>query len=1051
MRRRAGAPRLIEWTGERCVPWTPDIQVAYEHLHRYLWAACLVTGRRVLDLASGEGFGAAILAESAESVVGVDADEQTVTHSTLNYASDKIEFHVGDARDLSRFDSHSFGAVVAFEMIEHVEDQQRVLNEIARVLAPDGLVIMSTPDRHAYSEATDQENPFHVRELSCDEFVRLLKQTFEHTAIWGQRAITGSALSALDRSAGGGSPQAQAFFVEREGEDWQLASGLSPLYLVALASNAELPTVPQESTLGDCGLQLMRAAEAAAARSAEERVRAAREREQRRLRSAIADRDVEIGFLRKRIEELVTRAAEHDGAVDALQSELAVARRALWRVGRAVTWQLVPSVRGKLFYALGGERSPLVRAIQLAMRGGGRVFPRRRATAEPSGAIELQREGPIELPQFEHPEVSIIVPVHARAELTRACLASIRDNTSRVSYEVIVVDDGADEATEALLANVRGARIIVNDRNVGFLLSVNRGASEASGRWLVLCNNDIEVRDGWLSAMLDSGSDPDIGVVTPKYLYPDGSLNEAGGVIWRDGTGVNYGRGGNPNDCHYEFRREVDYGSAAALMVRTSFWRDVGGFDERFLPMYYEDTDLCFEARERGLRVIYEPRANVVHFEGATAGTDSRTGHKRHQELNRPKFAEKWRHRLEREHLRPGSRNLRRASNRNRGPHVLIVDHRMPTWDRDSGSLRMRGMLETLTELGCRLTFFPDNLHPVHPYTTELQRMGVEVWYGTVDISAELSAIRSGLALVIMSRPEPSSRWIDLIRKHAPSVPIVYDTVDLHWLREARRAAMAAQSGEAMIGPSAGTLSPLAVTLKEMELALIRATEATLVVSDDERRQIEADVPGAVVHVVPNVHELKSDVPPAVDRSGVLFIGGFEHPPNLEAAVRLVQRVMPQVWRELGEVPVTIVGGSVPAEVQQLASPLVEVTGWVQDVDPLIDAARALVAPMSYGAGLKGKVTQALAAGLPVVTTPIGAEGLPAVDGEHMLIGTDDAEVAERVVRVLTDADLWSKLSRAGQKLAEERCSPTVMAVRLSELLNTLGCTVPAAAALSAA
>src|SRR5205823_1362564 len=135
------APRLIEWTGERCVPWGPDVQVVYEHFLRYRWAAEIVSGRRVLDLASGEGFGAAILAESAESVVGVDIDEQTVEHSRLNYDGPAIDFQVGDARDLSGFEVASFGAVVAFEMIEHVDEHARVLDEITRVLEPGGLLI----------------------------------------------------------------------------------------------------------------------------------------------------------------------------------------------------------------------------------------------------------------------------------------------------------------------------------------------------------------------------------------------------------------------------------------------------------------------------------------------------------------------------------------------------------------------------------------------------------------------------------------------------------------------------------------------------------------------------------------------------------------------------------------------------------------------------------------------------------------------------------------------------------------------------------------------
>jgi glycosyltransferase involved in cell wall biosynthesis len=193
---------------------------------------------------------------------------------------------------------------------------------------------------------------------------------------------------------------------------------------------------------------------------------------------------------------------------------------------------------------------------------------------------------------------------------------------------------------------------------------------------------------------------------------------------------------------------------------------------------------------------------------------------------------------------------------------------------------------------------------------------------------------------------------------------------------------------------------------------------------------------------MPNVHELRTIVPSADQRKGVLFIGGFEHTPNVVAALRLVHRVMPLVWAEHDDVRVTIVGDCAPPEILELASSEVDIMGWVPDIDPLLDSARALVAPLSYGAGLKGKVTQALAVGLPVVTTPIGAEGLDAQDGEHLLIGDDDAELAAAVIRVVRDADLWERLSRSGQQLAAERCSPSVMDERLQQLL--LGATAAA-------
>ena len=174
--RRGGAPRLIEWTGERCVPWTPDVQVVYEHFHRYLWARTLVDGKRVLDVGSGEGFGGALLADSAATVLGIDVDPATVEHSRLNYAGGNLQYRLGSATELDQLPADSIDVVVAFEIIEHVEDHEAVLRGIEHVLAPGGIVILSTPDRAAYSIASGQGNPFHVHELTLDELHQTLAQ-----------------------------------------------------------------------------------------------------------------------------------------------------------------------------------------------------------------------------------------------------------------------------------------------------------------------------------------------------------------------------------------------------------------------------------------------------------------------------------------------------------------------------------------------------------------------------------------------------------------------------------------------------------------------------------------------------------------------------------------------------------------------------------------------------------------------------------------------------------------------------------------------------------
>ena len=223
-------PRLIESTGERIVPWARDAQVIYEHYHRYLWARPLVTGRRVLDLGSGEGYGAALLAQTASAVTGVDIDEPTVEHARANYPG--VDFRAGSAADLAAFADDAFEAVVAFEMIEHVAEHEQVLAEIARVLAPGGLLVMSTPERRAYSDERDFHNPFHARELTQAEFTELLGSHFTAVSLFAQRAIAGSRIDALGEAGW----EHASLAIERAGDDWRETGVPEPLYLVAVAS-----------------------------------------------------------------------------------------------------------------------------------------------------------------------------------------------------------------------------------------------------------------------------------------------------------------------------------------------------------------------------------------------------------------------------------------------------------------------------------------------------------------------------------------------------------------------------------------------------------------------------------------------------------------------------------------------------------------------------------------------------------------------------------------------------------------------------------------------
>ena len=1037
-RRRPGAPRLIEWTGERCVPWTPHVDVVYEHFQRYLWAAEIVEGRRVLDLASGEGFGSAILADTAAFVCGVDLDERAVEHSRVNYAAANLGFSVGSALDLSQFEDGEFGAVTCFELIEHVADHEGVFAEILRVLGPDGLLVISTPDRRVYTESlTGQENPYHEHELSEPEFRTLLSSHFPHVALWGQRTITGARLSTLDDT---GSERTSVGVLERAGDDWMVGGEPTPMYLLGVASRTPLSTDPsREAILADYGLELMRTHERDAADARRETESAVHERDEARTRVTEAYRESDVHIRRaeraldataKEVDRLLGQVDEQraelndrDAQLAAHRGEIAQLHQRIKRVDESVTWKAFERLRGKLYGAIGGQRSILGRLLSASLRGVGRLTkrkqPKQLAPEEPP--IVLQRLDTTE------PVASLIIPVHANADLTRACLVSIQRNTRDVPYEVILVDDDADEATKRLLRAVENAHVIVNERNLHFLRSMNRGAEIARGRYVVLMNNDIEVQAGWLKCMIRRAeAADDIAIVTPKFLFPDGSINEAGAIVWRDGTAWNVGRGHDAELPHHNYVREVDYGSAAALLVRTDFYREIGGFDERFAPIYYEDADLCFQARAHGLRVIYEPKSVVVHKEGATMGTDLSAGGKRNQAVNRSKFVEKWKDRLETEHHHTDPKNVRNLSNRAGGDRVLVIDDRIPRPDRDAGSVRMKGVMEALIEVGCRVTFLPDNLARHEPYAGQLQDVGIEVLYGSVDLNAELVSLGPALRLVIVSRPYVAARYLHLLREYCPSARIVYDTVDLHFVREQRRAALG----------NGSHVHRKAESMRELELALVRGTDATAVITEEERQHLLREVPGAHVEVIPMVHDLTLSVPPAEGRAGIAFVGGFQHPPNADAVHFLVEDVMPLVWDELGDVTLTVVGPDLPPDVAALAQPGIEMAGWVPDLEPLLRQTRVMVAPLRYGAGMKGKVTQSLAAGLPVVTTSVGAEGLAAVDGETLLVSDEASGLAERIVRLYRDDVLWRRLSVAGQKTIEQHASRPTVEASLRSLLE---------------
>jgi len=1039
---------------ERMVPETDRETLMYsEHLVRYAFAAQFAKGKRVLDVACGSGYGSQLLsAKGARSVIGIDRSPEAITYSSKHHGSKQCRFVVGDALRLP-FEDDQFDLIVSFETIEHLANHEDFLAELARVLGKTGMLIISSPNKATYPEG----NPFHLRELHFEEFESLLASEFEHVVVLGQdnwvtsAVLPGGAIKD-DNGPVGGKPKV----TKATGRPAEKS-----LYMVALASGEPLPAVDphlilarvseqdfwlDEMSRRDSEIDFLKATltnqnatlqdqnvsvENLGSRLAEQRARLRSLEESVRVREQDWSRSgATLGELQARLleEHVQFQLAMNEAEAQVVQKDLDLIQKesSLSQIHASVAWRLVLAYR-RLLATFLPSRPSLRRSAYTKLRGS---VARYHAQTTTQPEVASQAAGPnaehLLFPDYPYPEVSIIVAAHNQYQKTFDCLVSIIRNTRNVAYEVIVVDDASTDATRKNLSRVENLRVISNSTNMGFLLSTNQGAKQARGDYLVFLNNDTEVRPDWLGALMaPAAEDPEVALVGAKLLYPDETLQEAGGIIWSDGTGWNYGRGDDPGKSEYNYVRQVDYCSAACLLVRRDFFEKAGGFDERYVPAYYEDVDLAFAARDLGYKVMYQPLAEVIHHEGGSHGTDPLAGGKRFQEINRSKFMEKWSSVLEGQPpVDPDG--LIQARDRRKGTRALVIDACVPNYDRDAGSLRMDHLIQLLLELGLEVDFLPDNRNPIQPYTRRLQQMGIEVLYGDYDLAARLRALSPRVEFCIASRPSVAWKYLSTIREYAPNCKFVYDTVDLHFLREQRRADIENNEG----------LVRLAQGYKELEMALARAADATIAVTDEERNLIRADAPDANIHVIPMIHEVAQEVRPFEDRSGLLFLGGFDHPPNTAAVKYFVGQILPIIRKQIPDIVLHVVGSNIPTSVEGLASSNVVIEGWIEDLGPCFQARRLLVAPITFGAGLKGKITQSLSYGVPVVTTTVGAEGIDLVGRSAGLVGDTPQEFAQRVIAAYLDERCWRTLSQGALALAARKYSPGTVKAQLKKLLN---------------
>ena len=634
------------------------------------------------------------------------------------------------------------------------------------------------------------------------------------------------------------------------------------------------------------------------------------------------------------------------------------------------------------------------------------------------------------IPKTENPKLSILLVLFNQAPLTLLCIESIL-KFAPTPYELILVDNASEDNTEKLLGRLFNAKIVRNSSNLGFVKAVNQGLEQCRGKHLLLLNNDAMLHKYSIESARETlQNTPQAGAVGGRILLLDGSLQEAGSIIFSNGSCLGYGRHDNPEAPEYMFSRPVDYCSAAFLLCETELFRQLGGFDLDYAPAYYEDSDFCIRLQERGLKIIYDPNAVITHYEFASSGGQHKASEL--QEKHRQVLLEKHGTYLASKKKADAGPALfaRTANDFN---NVLIIDDRVPHASLGSGYPRCREIITVLAQSGLNVSLyplqFPDESWPA-TYRSLPANVEVLLEHG-IQALPEFLRKRRGFYHTIMVSRIHNMEVINKILTEQPELldnaRLIYDAEAITATREVLQREL---QGEVLTEDQKSELV-------EKEIHVARTAETVVTVSPREAA-IYAQHGYGKTTVLGHSLEVKPTSRSFTERSGLLFVGALrdEDSPNVDSLHWFVNEVWPLLKSSETAMELHVVGDNEAPSLQQLDSERIHYHGRLDELADIFDSVRVFIAPTRFAAGIPHKVHEAAARGVPCVVTELLAGQLDWQHDTQLLAGDTPKAFADNCLALYRDPERWQRIRNSALESVTKECAPNKFKSTLLQLFG---------------